>query len=227
MKLFHLISFLSFISLIQNSHIYSKDPIIDYSNAGFFSSLGIPFMLSSSLSSNEYLNLITSFSLHSQIQSTPSPYSISEYFTPSFLFMKLSSYSSECQIASLKTTAYAYTKSVDSTNYIIRFQDNQNNFIGLNSGFWYVLWINITDPIVFNMQIPNKLLQIQMSTVSSTSDNYINYDINPVISVFQLLDPPVATLQTTLSFENSGKQNILSVNNLVYIGKNLLFNFLY
>ena len=218
MKLF--LCFLAVLSFIHSSHIYSRDPILDYSNAGFLSNLGIPFMLTSSLASKEYLSLTTSFSLHSQLQNTVTNYSIANYYTPSNLYMNLSLYSSECVIPSPQTPTMIYTKSVDSTNYLIKFLDNSNNYMDLTQGVWYVLWVNMTDANVLNMQVSNKLLQIQLSTVSDSQDNYIIYDSNPVISVFQLLDTPPTTLQTNLYFDNPTSQNILSSINLVYIGKN-------
>ena len=208
----------SLLSLLSSSHIYTKDPIIDYSNAGYFSNLGIPFMLSSPLSSSDYLNLITSFSLHSAIQNTPSNYSISNYFTPSNLFMNLSTYSLECKIPYLKTPALVYTKSVDSTKYLIRFTDAKNNFLALTQGVWYVLWVNMTDSNVLNMQVPSTLLQIQMKTISDSGDSPIQYDSNPVISIFQLLDAPPKTMQISIVYDNPNQQNVLSANNLVYIG---------
>jgi len=224
MKLFF--CFFSLFSLIVSDQIYTKDPIIDYSNTGYFSNLGVPFMLTSPLASTDYLNLITSFNLHSQIQNSLSLYTISNYFTPSNLYMNLSTYASDCVISSSKTPALAYTKSVDSTTYLIRFMDGQNNFIGLTQGIWYVLWINMTDPNVLNMQVSGKLLQIQMRTISSSVDNSLQYDINPVVSVFQLLDAPPQTLQVSVSYDSPTQQNVLLANNLVYIGKLFLFLFL-
>lgn len=216
MKPFYFLFFL--FSITQSSHIYTTDPIIDYSNSGSFSNIGIPFKLSTPLSSDEYLNLITSFSLHTQIQKTPLNYYISNYYTPSNLFMSLSINPSECLISTSKTPTYIYTKSLDSTEYLIKFLDDQNESIGLNEGTWYVLWVNILDSNFLNLQVSKNLIQIQMKTVSSSDSNYITYDKNSVTSIFQLLDPPQTSLQMSLSFDNSEQQNLLSANNIVYIG---------
>lgn len=213
-----LLLFLQIILFTQCSQIYNKDPIFDYSNAGYLSYFGLPFKLSTALSSNEFLSLQVSFNLHSQLINTPEEYSIKNFFTPANLNISLSIYPNDCVMPTSKTPIYAYTKSVDSTQYFLRFLDINKNFVGLNQDSWYILWVNITDSNVLRTQESNKLLQIQMSTVSSTVENYITYDTNPVITIWQLLDAPDNTLETAIFFADTKLQSALTANNLVYIG---------
>lgn len=217
---FHIFFILS-ISLLRALQIFNRDPIFDYSNSGYFSYFGLPFKLSTTLASNEYISLTVSFNLHSEIENTPYSYAIDNYFTPSNLIMSLSVFSSDCNLpaSTSQTPSIIYTKSVDSTQYFIRFKDSKDNYMGLTKNTWYILWVNMTDNNVLNWQTSNKLLQIQMSSVSTPNDNYITYDRNPVLSIFQLLDSPDSTLETSVKFVNPDQQYILSANNLVYIGK--------
>lgn len=214
-----LIFFILRVSLLQSLQIFNRDPIFDYSNSGYLSYFGLPFKLSTNLASNEYISLTVSFNLHSEIENTPHSYALINYFTPSNLIMSLSAFSNDCTLPTSQTSTNIYTKSVDSTQYFVQFKDSKGNYMGLNKNTWYILWVNMTDSNVLNLQTSNKLLQIQMSSVSTPSDNYITYDRNPVISVFQLLDTPDNTLDTSVKFANPDQQYVLSANNLVYIGK--------
>ena len=71
--------FLAYLSLLQayttvQSHIQTKTPTLDFSNAGYLSKIGFPFKLSTQLLTTEYLKITFPFTLHSNVLSVHPKY---------------------------------------------------------------------------------------------------------------------------------------------------------
>ncbi|KAL4506506.1 hypothetical protein ABPG72_000077 [Tetrahymena utriculariae] len=180
--------------------ILGGDLNIDYGNTSKLTQITLKFMLSTSISNQDYLKVTLPFPLHNFL--TPSGLAPSNLNIPTDLIVQYQSVDTNTNLPVGNIyDVLAFTQSVESYVYYLQFLDTNRNTVNILNNQWYNIIFTVQNLNATTYQKGSQILQISMQTVSSTNDNIaIIYDENLVFGTFYLNDRVNQTLGISAIF---------------------------
>ena len=213
-----LLLFAPFLTMVSGAgHIATKDPRLDYSNAGFIERITVPFQLQTGILATEFAQLVFPYSIHESVI-TNDPRLPVGFQLPTGLQITWQAYSS-CGGTGTVNPVFVFVENILSTSYYLQFLSSQNGPVVLVAGTWYSLTINILSSTVLSRQRSNQPFYFGLTTLSSTLKNAVVYDENPTLIVLQMLTTPPSTLSVEVAFADEFTKANVGLSQDVYFGE--------
>jgi hypothetical protein len=201
-----LLLLLVLIAAVFSGRILSGDVKVDYANAGSMTQLSFSFMLSNSITPQDYLLVALPFPFHSElIPAFPAMEGLSSPLSLLVTYQHMDNYNN---VLSTVYFARVLTDTIDSSNYYLQFYaTDRKTVISIPADQWFYLTFKIQNSASLAYQTSNSVLQIQLSTVSSVWPNAMVYDDNLAFNYFQLAATPsqlITLAATPYNFGSSG-----------------------
>lgn len=168
---------------LEGGRILAGDVNLNYANAGSMTQLSFSFMLSNSITSNNFILLALPFPFHSAlIPAFPATEGLS---SPLGVLVTYQYMDNNNNILPTSYYCRVLTETIDSSNYYIQFYAvDRKTIIAIPANQWFYLTLQIQTTTPLTYQTSNSVLQIIMSTVSSVWPNAIVYDDNLAFNYF-------------------------------------------
>jgi hypothetical protein len=213
-----LVLFAPFITVVSGAgHIATKDPRLDYSNAGFIERITVPFQLQTGILAAEFAQLVFPYSIHESVI-TNDPRVPAGFQVPTGLQITWQTYAS-CGATGTVNPVVVFVENILSTSYNLQFLSAQNVPVALAAGTWYSLTINILSATVLSRQRSNQPFYFGLSTLSSTLKNPVVYDENPSLIFLQMLTTPPSTLSVEVAFADEFTKANVGLSQDVFFGE--------
>ncbi|KAL4459969.1 hypothetical protein ABPG74_003495 [Tetrahymena malaccensis] len=198
--LFIFVVVLNFLDDCLCDQIFGGDLKIDYGNTSKLTQITLKFMLSTSISNQDYLKVTLPFPLHNFL--TPSGLAPPNLNIPTDLLVQYQSVDTNTNLPVGNIyDVLVFTQSVESYVYYLQFLDTNKNTVNIPNNQWFNIIFTVQNLNATTYQKGSQVLQISMQTVSSTNDNIaIIYDENLVFGTFYLNDQVNSTLGISAIF---------------------------